>query len=337
MRLLYGNKIKDAILTPSSENANYPASNLKDPRLSRHLRFTGDNYESLLMDSGGLLKDIFQATVNLLENSNDLTLWATSGATPTASGLFYDGSEFAKVINDGAAAGFISQNEEVTFTTLTPSENVICRKGNSVGNITNIAIWNITRTVNVFVLTIDFDNYPNSPGTPTTGTLRWYRWIDSQTVELHYTCASLVALTDDIQLKLYASPNATAGEYTYWMRPQLEDLAYDTPYVDGSRAAVSPNQTFKMPGKFIFKIKLRPSFTYNTLISHQFFRWHVDADSYFYLGYRIDTDKIGVVWRDGGAAARLLYSEQFDNGTSYDDINSELILFGATRLDQQTG
>ena len=55
MRFLHDNKVMGAVLTPSSENANYPASNLKDPRLSRHLRFTSDEGEWLLVDSGGLL------------------------------------------------------------------------------------------------------------------------------------------------------------------------------------------------------------------------------------------------------------------------------------------
>jgi len=336
MRLLYDNGIKGAILTPSSENANYPASNLKDPRLSRHLRFTGDTVETLLVDSGGLLKDIFRARVNLLENSNDLTLWSTSGVTVVASGLYYDSSEFAKVANSGAVSGYIYQNEAGLFNTLTPSGNAICRKGSSVGNTSRVFVYNTTVTTTIFSLIFDFDNYPNSPGTPTVGTLRWYRWIDSQTVELHYTCAALNALTDDVQVRLYASTNATTNEYTYWMRPQFENLSYDTPYVDGSCAAVNINHTFEMPGKFIFKIKVRPWFIYTVAANGRIAEWYVDADSVFSLFYDAPSNRFRTYWRDNGTGRELL-TEEFDDGTSFDDINSELIIFGAIRLDQQTG
>lgn len=338
MRLLYDNKIMGAVLTPSSENANYPASNLKDPRLSRHLRFTSDSWQILLVDSGGLLKDIFQATINLLEDSSDLTLWTQAGATPTASGLFYDGSEFAKVTNDGAASGFIYQNETATLTTLTPSGNVIIRKGNTTNNLAYFVVHDITVPKNVFVLVMDFDNYPNSPGTPSIGTLRWYRWIDAETVELHYTCDVLDALTDDVQLRLFASIDAVIDEYTYWMRPQLEDRTYDTPYVDGSRAAVSPNHAFEMPEKFIFKIKARPWFTYNATIGYRIITWHVDVDHRFMLYYEPGADKFLCYWKnDVAGTAVVLYTEQFDNGAAFDDINSKIILFGAIDLTTQTG
>ena len=336
MRLLYDNKTQDAILTPSSENANYPASNLKDPRLSRHLRFTGDVAEKLLVDSGGLLKDVFQATINLLEDSSDLTLWGTIAATVVASGLFYDGSEFAKVTNSGAEVGYIYQDETATFTTLKPSGNVICRKGSTAGNVARIQIYNLTAPGMVLGLNIDFDNYPNSPGTPTTGTLRWYRWIDSQTVELHFTCIALGALTDDIRFYLYGSSNATAAEYTYWMRPQLEDRVYDTPYVDGSRAAVNPNYPFEMPERFIFKIKLRPWFSYDTVTDIFFSSFYIDSTHRFILYYAPGVDNVSIWWIDGGVGKGII-SQQFDDGTSFDDINSELIIFGAIRLDQQTG
>lgn len=337
MRLLYDNKIKDAILTPSSENANYPASNLKDSRLSRHLRFTGDVWETLLIDSGGLLKDIFQATVNRLENSNNLTLWPTAGATVVASGLYYDGSEFAKVTNSGAATGCIYQAETGVFTTLTPSGNVICRKGNTVGNTARIGAENLTVPGYILYLVIDFDNYPNSPGTSGTGILRWYRWIDSQTVELHFTCASLAAMTDDVQMFIYASPNATADEYTYWMRPQLEDLPYDTPYVDGSRAAVSPNHAFQMPEMFIFKFKVRPWFAYDTETDHRIVGWYVDDNHRFILFYANGPDKFVCWWKDDAAGTACTLDTEAFSDSAPNDINSDLIFFAAINLKKQTG
>jgi len=336
LRILYHNEWDLYSLTESQEDASYPVENTQDIRLVKTWRTTTASAATVTIASGSAAKAIFQATTNLLEDSDDLTLWASTNATPTASGLYYDGSEFTKVTNDGATEGYIYQNETEIFNNFSPSQNVICRKGNVTGNQAFLRVYNSTESTWIFRLTIDFDNYPNSPGTPSEGTLRWYRWIDSQTVELHYTCASLEALTDNIQFRLYGSLNAIAGEYTYWMRPHLEDLSYDTPYVDGSRAAVSPTHAFEMPEMFIFKIKLRPWFHYQSLSDHRFIEWFIDINRRLMLRYEHNVDKVELYFRDS-AVAQYLQSEQFDDGTTYDEINSELILFGAIRLDQQTG
>lgn len=66
MRFLHDNKVLGAILTPSSENANYPVINLKDPRLSRHFRFTDHENENIVADASGALK----ASYVLIANHN---------------------------------------------------------------------------------------------------------------------------------------------------------------------------------------------------------------------------------------------------------------------------
>lgn len=331
LRILWDNFWDLYSLTESQEDSSYPVENTQDIRLVKSWRTTTASAATVTIASGSAAKAIFRATTNLFENSNALTLWTTSGSIVTSSGLFYDGSEFWKVTNAGTAAGIIYQEETGTFTTLTPSGNMICRKGNSVGNTAYFSIYNLTSAVTICALTIDFDNYPVSPGTAISGTLRWYEWIDSKTVELHYTCSALSFLTDDVQIKLFGSPNATAGEYTYWMRPQLENLFFDTPYVNGSRSAVNLNYAFEMPVKFIFKIKMRPWFDYITGKYHRFLDWYVDTDSRFRILYDYITDKIITSWQDNGSA-RTLSTEQF-----YSNINSKIILFGAIDLTTQTG
>lgn len=336
MRILYSNQWDLYSLTESQEDASYPVENTQDIRLVKTWRTTTASAATVIITSGSAAKAIFQATTNLLEDTDDLTQWTTVGSIVTSSGLFYDSSEFWKVKNSGAAAGYILQYITATATTFTPSGNVVCRKGSSAGNTAKILVFNSTSAVTICDLPIDFDNYPSSPGTATIGNLRWYKWIDAETIELHYTCSALSFLTDDMQVFLYGSLNATADEYTYWMKPQLEDLSYDTPYVDGSRSAANPSYAFEMPEKFVFKVKIRSWFAYNTTIDHTLFVWYIDAGSRFMLFYAPELDTFRVIWEDNGTA-RALTTEQFDDGSSYDDINSEIIFFGAIDLSTQTG
>ncbi|KKM08125.1 hypothetical protein LCGC14_1727040, partial [marine sediment metagenome] len=250
MRVLYNNLWDLYTLTESHEDANYPVENTQDVRLAKVWRTETASAASVVISAGSAGLFVFQATTNLLEDSGGLTTWTTTGSIVTAASIFYDGSEYAKVTNAATAAGFISQDETATAATVTPSGNVICRKGSSVGNTAKLLVYNITGSAEIFTVTVDFDNYPNVPGTAAAGNLQWFQWIDSEIVELHYTCSALSALTDDVQVRFYGSPNATINEYTYWMRPQLEDLTYDTPYVDGSRAVTHPDETFELPSQF---------------------------------------------------------------------------------------
>ncbi len=334
MRIIYSNLLDNYTLTASQEDSNYPVENVQDIRLAKTWRTITASASTVVIDGGGAKQDIFQATTNLLEDTDNLTLWTTSGSIVTSSGLFYDSSEFAKVVNAATAAGFIYQDETATATTLTPSGNVICRKGSSAGNIAKMLVYNITGSAEIFTVIVDFDNYPNAPGTAVSGNLRWYGWIDTETVELHYTCSALGNLTDDIQVRLFGSPNATINEYTYWMRPQLENLTYDTPYVDGSRAANHPDETFEMRSQFTIDMIIEPWFVYGTSISHRSCEWYIDATHRFIIYYNKDADKFYVWWIDGGSA-RLLNSQQFDDGSSYVNINQRIRIIAS--IDLTTG
>ncbi len=299
MRLIYNNLWDLYTLTESQEDANYPVENTQDVRLAKVWRTETASAASVLISAGSAALAVFQATTNLLEDSDALTGWTTSGSIVTSSGLFYDGSEFAKVQNAATAAGFIYQNETATAATVTPSGNIICRKGSSVGNTGQMIIYNTTGSANIFDLTVDFDNHPNAPGTASAGVLRWYKWLDEEMVELHYTCSALGGVTDDMQYRLYGSPNATASEYTYWMRPQLEGLNYDTPYVNGSRAVTHPDETFEMPSKFTIDMIVRPWFGFETAIEHRFIEWYIDATHRLRIQYYPVTDRINLYWHDG--------------------------------------
>lgn len=337
MRLLHDNKIDAATLTPSSENAIHPASNLKDTRLSRKWRTTGDEDESLLIYGGGLAEPIFQATINLITDPEDLTTanWTEINCTAVLSDEYYDGKRFTKITNVGANAGYVRQDFTDTWTTETPSFSVTVKKGNSVGNTAKIYGYDIDRPGVSFDLTIDWDNYPNAPSTPVVGILRGYDWIDSETITVRITINSLGGFTNDIYIALFGSPNATADEYTYFTAVQLEDLPYPTPYVNGSRAAAHPDETFQMPNKYTIDMVVRLWFIYNTEVYHRFLNWYVGAAYYFRVFYDIAIDALSVSWKDGDTTSSLL-SQVFKDGSGAEpDINQRIRIIAS--IDLTTG
>jgi hypothetical protein len=64
--------------------------------------------------------------------------------------------------------------------------------------------------------------------------------------------------------------------------------------------------------------------------------FYITATNKFTVFYDYTVDKLAIYWRSS-TASRRMYTEQFDTGASYDNINSEIVLFGAIRFDQQTG
>ena len=333
MRLLHDNKIDGATLTPSSENANYLAANLKDTRLSRKWRTTGDEDESLLIAGSSLALGVFRATINPILDPENLTTgnWTEVNVTASLSDEYYDGKRFTKVINDGAATGHAYQNITGAWTDIdTSSFSVILRNGNIADNRAQFIIYNLTAVADVFNLVIDFDNYPNAPGTPGIGTLHGYKWLDSETVEIRIICADLAANTDDLQIRCRGSVNATADEYTYWTAVQAEDLPYPTPYVNGSRAVTHPDETFEMPSKFTIDMIVEPWFLYDTGNAKYWGGWYVDATHRLIIQYNPGGDIIYILWQDG-TNLRLLGTAVFDDGTTK-TINQRIRLIGSFDL-----
>jgi len=292
----------------------------------------------------GQSEAIFQASTNLVKSPEDLTTadWTLGGApTQLLTDQYVDGKRLTKIGNTGAALDYVSQIYTPAFSQTTIAGSYIVRKGSTTNNCTLFRCRDQTAGTVIFGLVVDFDNYPNSPGTPTSGILHDYTWIDANTVQIWFI-AELAAAGNDANIRCYASSSAVDKEYTYYTAIQLEDLPYPTPYIDryrwptGVRPAVSPNYAVTMPEKFVFKVKLRPWFTYDTTGYHRVFEWYEDANSLFLLYYHPSVDKFYIIWKDNGTS-RYLISEQFDDGSSHDDINSEIILFGAIDLSIQTG
>jgi len=280
---------------------------------------------------------VFRATTNLVTDPEDLTTanWTNSTSTDALSDFYYDGKRFTKIINVGASAGFNYQALTDSWTTLTPSFSVIIKKGSSAGNVTKFQIIDTTDAgATVFLLVIDWDNYPNAPGTPNNGIVHGYKWIDSETLELRAICDTIDDLDDDLEIRCYGSSNATADEYTYWTAAQAEDLPYPTPYVNGSRAITHPDETFEMPSQFTIDMIVKSWFTYDTEIGHRYIDWYISGTQFCYFRYFPAADSIRFYWRDGGSA-RNLTSQRFDDGDTYVDLNQRIRIIAS--IDLTTG
>ncbi len=337
MRILYNNLWDLYTLTESQEDANYPVENTQDVRLAKVWRTETASAASIIISAGSAALAVFQATTNLVTDPEDLTTgnWTENNCTASLSGEYYDGKRFTKVINDGAAAGYMTQVLDAAWTGVgTASFSVMLRKGSSAGNTTRLRIYNVSDASEAMGVTIDWDNYPNAPGTVTTGILHGYDWKDSETIELRVICEDLAAATDDLKIYCYASNNATAAEYTYWTAVQAEDLSYPTPYVDGSRAVTHPDETIEMRSKFVVDMVVKSWFVYDSGIKHTYINWFIDETHRFVCYYNQASDQLFVWWVDGGTG-RSLISQQFDDGTSYTNLNQRIRIL--VSIDLTTG
>lgn len=78
-----------------------------------------------------------------------------------------------------------------------------------------------------------------------------------------------------------------------------------------------------MTSKFSIIIEHKPGFVYTSATDHVIKAWYVSATQKFLVRYDAATDTFVVEWQDGGTA-RTLSSQQFDDGTSFTDIDQRL-------------
>ena len=273
---------------------------------------------------------IGQEYTNLVQDNCDLRAaganWIASNTTDELTDIEINGHKFTKIINSGANIGFNYQNYTTAFANLVLTGQVTIKKGSSVGNTTRFIVSNITDSVFIFNIILDWDNCGSIPSTPTEGILLDYNWIDAETFEIYFKCDALTNLTDNVQIKCFGSNSATDAEYTLWTEVQLIDEAEIImfPFVDGTHAADVIDETFTMPDKFVIRVKFNPRFAYDTTENNKhILGWVIDGTHRLEIWYEEGSDKYQVVWEDGGTV-RTIPSQQFDDGTSFTDLNQVL-------------
>ena len=282
------------------------------------------NYPNVGLDHHDVPKDIFQATTNLVDDPEDLTTvgWTKANLTAALSDLYFDGKRFNKVIATATNAVFL---RDVEVTTATSAFQGIFRRGEVV-DLTLFQILDRTVTVVRGQIEIDWD-------TDIITGHQSYKWIDKDTVWVSGVAVGMIPANDN-EVNIYPDYPGTAGSFLYATAIQVEDITYPTPYINGSRPAIAPDYTFEMPEKFTIDMIIRPWFAYDTGDSHRFVLWLIDGTHYFRFFYDLGNDKITIWWRDGGSVQGLT-SQQFDNGSSYVNINQRIRVIAG--IDLSTG
>jgi hypothetical protein len=165
-------------------------------------------------------------------------------------------------------------------------------------------------------------------------------WIDSETVWVYCKTNSIIkANINRIYLSATLSATGNYGDYTYWGALQIEDQDYATPYIppETKRKEHINIYTFETPKQFTIDMIINPKFPYDVaggLNFMNFLEFYKSPDNFLRIFYRPLTDKISIAYK-AGVDQSILESQQFDDGTSFDNINQRIRI--TVSLDLTTG
>ena len=329
MKLFVNNEVDNAIVSSPDEDINYPASNVKDTRLSRFFR--GDKSIDFDITGAGSPKTIAQAYINHMQDPTDLTTanWTEiNGCVASATSLTINGNAFTKLTTDGTANPQIRQIKTVT-SGVSNVASVILRNGNLSGAETSTFFYidNVGLSTTLGQLTI---TWATKSVAQIDGDDFDYTWIDDDTVELY-----LEVTTDQVSTRYRIDPDngTVAGKYIYATECQVVDSTTTMfPFVDGTHSADAIDETFTMPDRFILILNnIEPRFQYDVATNRYLASFDIDGTHTLYLRYGTGSDKFEINWQDGGIA-RILSSQQFDNGGSFTNINQKIDLYAFLNL-----
>ncbi len=341
MRLLHDNHADLATLLASSEDANYPATNLQLPQLSTRWRTAaGVKAATLAADAAARTASevFFAARTNLIANAEDLTAagWSSVGTcNVTLSDLYHDGHRLNLLTSTTNGA---YRKRTVTFTgDAVKAFQVMIKKSASTADGRIKIRQTSGAAADKLTIIVDWTNIA-TPVAVTTGTLLRSWWIDSETVVVF---AQTVAITAAETHELQITPSLAGQSSVYTSVAQAEDAAYHSPYIDLvtyptlTRAAHGETVTVTMPDKWLFDIEVEPWFPWDTATSHRIAEWYVGATARMMIYYLGATDRFGFSWQDGGVDRFMQVAPAFSavNNT----VGKKIRLCGAVRVDTQAG
>ncbi len=144
-------------------------------------------------------------------------------------------------------------------------------------------------------------------------------------------------ISDDargIRLRVQINTNAGLNEYV-----DIDDIRVTRHSVPGTHylSGSYTEHLVEMPDKFTLQIKFKPNFAYDIATSQYICGWRIDSAHNLVLYYEASGDKFQIQWIDGGSA-KYLFSAQYDDGTTYRNINQWITLtFAFDPASGQTG
>lgn len=347
MRILYENQIDDleaSLITALTEATLYEATQVQDERLSTRWKTTAATDQTIIFDAGqpdntdadsrgddG--QPMFQATTNLVTDPENMTSanWTEASAdVSTADSIL--GIPAYEITANAAAS---SQIQQVIASPATTMSMVVTMKKTATSPASSRVLISAPSAGT---------NYVHAQVTWATKGITYVssseafsaQWIDDETVRL-FCSVSGVDTASEIQLREYVSTaTAATGESVIFSAPILVDNSYPLAYCATSRAAWSSSIAHQLPpsGKFIIDCEFFPYFAYDTASFQQLASFYVLNSQRFIVQYSSSVDKFRVYWEDGGTG-RDLASAQYDDGTSYRNINQRIRLVAS--IDIATG
>ena len=255
-------------LEPSDKIVHFEPSEYED---ERKFKYRNPNVKRF----NGLSESIFAERKNLVKDSEDLTTgnWANVGSIDALTNLHINKLRFTQV-KATVGNGYVYQF--ITFTgNAKKSISFIAKKGDDTfarcllyddtGADAKLDILITWATQTVAILAGD-------------GVLHFTEWLDDETVWVS-AITLVVTAANNNRVFLYGMTN---GKYTYYTAIQAEDSIYPSPYISNycwpsrTRIAVQPTYDVTMQEKFVFIIKIKPLFTYDTSINHRILSWFID-------------------------------------------------------------
>jgi len=293
-----------------------------------------DNSKNLALDTVEIPKFIGSAYTNVLSDPCDLTTgnWTkTNGATAEATEYTINGHKLTKLgSTTGTADPIIYQNASLPDTTTRKSLHVILRNENVSDNITQIFIKQNGASSDVKAyIDVIWDSLTVNLN---TGFKVNYKWLDNSTIEIWSITNVGESGHTSWQFRIDPQSTANSDQFIYATECQLVDSSEVMyPFVEGTHTKDTIDKDFAMPAQFTFDMIVEPKFLYDTGIDHRFFDFMNDASHIFQIYYDHTGNQIRTGWVDGGTY-RILTTSQFDDGTSYTNLNQRLRIIGSMNL-----
>lgn len=145
------------------------------------------------------------------------------------------------------------------------------------------------------------------------------------------TCNITWTLPNSVSTALRVYFVAANGATIYIALPQLEDSKFPTSFVNGTRPAGKTNYPINLLNKDsgTLRFKLLPNFKYDTSVDHYIFDSRKSGgitSRYLLMFYDNTNDTFEIQASDGVSGSITLNSQQFDDGSSFDNINQDTII-----------
>ena len=328
MRIAYGNQIDDLAatqITALTENSQYPATNMKDQRLTTQWWSTSPTSQTIIFNAGSAPVEghqgqpMFPATTNLVTSPEDYTTgWAAVSCTVSTVSETITGFTGSKLTNSGAVAGYVTQNigPSVLSTAQTPIFSVIMRKDTSTQGKIYIYDGSAASVIGQCEVTFATKAVTYATGSEAIPAI----WIDDNTVRVFLKCIAISTSATVIQFRNQASVAATTGLSTIYTAAMVVNNSYPLAYTATTRAAwatAQSNIAYRLPpsGKFIIDCEVFPYFTYDITTAPFVWCWRNDATHYLQLVYAEASDAFILYWYDAGTQ-RAMTGPTFDSGTT---------------------